>query len=75
MPRKITTRIDPKTLSGIHRLIWDHEHATTDKDRVKAARRVSQSFVDAGGCGWCWSENHVHATCGAIEMTTENQFG
>lgn len=76
MPRKLKTRIDPATLDGIHRLIWDHEHLTNDREKVKAARKVSDAFIEAGGCGWCWSDQHVHGTCGAIEMTTaDNQHG
>lgn len=70
MPRKLTTRIDPETLTGIHRLIWDHEHLTNDRERVKAARKVSAAFVEAGGCGWCWSELHPQDGCKAIKMTT-----
>lgn len=76
MPRKITTRINPETLSGIQRLIWDHEHVENDQERVKAARKVSRAFMDAGGCGWCWSELHAHADCNAVKVVAgDNQFG
>ncbi len=76
MPRKHRPVIDPDTLTGIHRLIWEHEQATTDRDRVRAARRVSDSFLEAGGCGWCWSELHAHADCTAVRVVTgNNQHG
>ena len=72
MPRKITTRINPATLSGLQRLIWDHEHTENDVEKVKAARKVSNAFIEAGGCGWCWSELHVHGTCGVINVNTQH---
>lgn len=68
MPRTYKPVIDPDTLTGIQRLIWDHEHATTDRGRVRAARRVSDAFISGGGCGWCWSESHRHGTCNIIAM-------
>lgn len=73
--RTVRTRINPETLSGIHRLIWEHEHTANDVERVKAARKVSDAFIEAGGCGWCWAPDHVHGTCGAISMNaSDNQF-
>lgn len=76
MPRKHKPKIDPATLTGIQRLIWDHEHLTNDVEKVKAAQKVSKAFRDAGGCGWCWSELHAHADCNAVSVTVgNNQFG
>lgn len=70
MPRRTrTTRIDPDTLTGIQRLIWNHEHLTNDRERVAAARKVSNAFTDAGGCGWCWSELHPQSECDVTHMT------
>jgi hypothetical protein len=73
MPRTYKPAIDPETLTGIHRLIWDHEHTTNDVERVRAARKVSAAFIEAGGCGWCWSETHVHDDCDVVKMSIPNQ--
>lgn len=72
MPRKITTRIDPATLNGLHLLIWEHDHTTNDVEKVRAARKVSDSFRNAGGCGWCWSETHDHHECTLIVVRPDD---
>jgi hypothetical protein len=75
MPRTYKPKIDPAALSGVHLLIWKHEHAETEREKVKAARAVSDAFIAVGGCGWCWSDTHVHAECDIMQMNvTDNQY-
>lgn len=62
-------------MERVQELIRQHERLKNDVEKVKAAQLVSQEFIDTGGCGWCWSELHVHGTCGVIETNpVVNQY-